>query len=91
LPALQNIALCGDAAGMTKPWSGGGILWAFMAADILVRSFPDFQKYRQEVRAFFGPSLFRAKFLMPFVYFAGFHLPFLLPAKMALDNDLLRN
>jgi flavin-dependent dehydrogenase len=49
-----NITLCGDAAGLTKPWSGGGVIWGMTAAKILADSFPDFGVYGQEIEKKFG-------------------------------------
>lgn len=89
LPNLKNITLCGDAAGMTKPWSGGGIIWAMIAADILVKYFPDFQKYKQETEWVFRWPLLKAKLAVPLVYFVGNYLPWFLPSRISIDNDVL--
>ena len=85
-----NITLCGDAAGLAKPWSGGGIIWGLTAADILIKHFPDFERYYKEVRHFFGPKIFFGKLSSPLVHFLGDNLPFLLPSKITYDNDFLR-
>jgi len=84
-----NITLCGDAAGLAKPWSGGGIIWGLTAADILIKNFPDFKRYYKEVRHFFGPKIFFGKLSSPLVHFLGGNLPFLLPSKITYDNDFL--
>ncbi len=90
LPRQQNITLCGDAAGLTKPWSGGGVIWGLTAAEILLKNFPDFQKYRQETQALFKTRFLKAKLTLPFVYSLGFHFPYFLPSKISIDNDLLQ-
>jgi digeranylgeranylglycerophospholipid reductase len=35
---FERTLLVGDAAGMSKPWSGGGIIYGFMAAKIAART-----------------------------------------------------
>ncbi|MDO8663612.1 MAG: NAD(P)-binding protein, partial [Candidatus Wildermuthbacteria bacterium] len=40
IPRNDEITLIGDAAGLTKPWSGGGVIWGLTAADILLKNFP---------------------------------------------------
>ena len=89
LSHLKNVTLAGDAAGMTKPWSGGGIIWGMTGADILVKHFPDFQKYKQETERVFRWPLLKAKLAIPLVYFLGNYLPFLLPSRVSMDNDIL--
>ncbi len=49
----EKIFLCGDAAGLCKPWSGGGIIWSFEAAEILIEQFPDLRKASLEVKKIF--------------------------------------
>jgi len=39
LPKNNKFTLCGDASGLTKPWSGGGVLWGLKQADILLKIF----------------------------------------------------
>jgi len=50
----NKVFLCGDAAGLTKPWSGGGIVWGLTAADFLINNFPNIRKYNRQMRRFFG-------------------------------------
>jgi len=83
----ENIALCGDAMGLTKPWSGGGIIWGLHAADILVNSFPDFKEYERKTRAFFQFKMFKGVAANKLVNFVGFNFPFLMPSKINYDND----
>ena len=89
LPRGRNITLCGDAAGLTKPWSGGGIIWGLTAADILIKNFPNFEKYHKKIGRFFGPKIFFGKLSNSLVYFLGKNFPFLLPARTTYDNDFL--
>lgn len=90
LPKSGDITLCGDAAGLTKPWSGGGIIWGLLAADILLKHFPDFQKYAKEIKSVFSKKIFKAKMAIPVVYFLGYNLPWLLPSDMGMDNDFFK-
>jgi len=83
----KRVALCGDAMGLTKPWSGGGIIWGFYAADMLVNNFPDFEKYEKEARRFFERKILKGMVADKLVNLAGFYLPFLLPKKINYDND----
>lgn len=87
IPKEKNITLCGDATGITKPWSGGGIIWGLKMADILVKTFPDFLKYQQKVKKFFLFEFYLSKVLKKFVYFLGFNFPFLLPKEKEIDGD----
>jgi flavin-dependent dehydrogenase len=89
IPKNQKITLCGDAAGLTKPWSGGGVIWGLMAAEILLKNFPDFLKYQKEIKRFFTPQIIFSKIAKKFVYFLGFNLPWLLPKEFKIDGDFL--
>jgi len=51
---VVNITLCGDAAGLAKPWSGGGVIWGMTAADLLVENFWNFGKYEKSVKRKFN-------------------------------------
>jgi len=84
-----SITLCGDAAGITKPWSGGGVIWGSTAADILLKSFPDFLRYRKAVRGFFVPRVIFSKTAIKLVNFFGFKIPLLLPKKTRMESDFL--
>ncbi len=88
LPDSENITLCGDSAGLTKPTTGGGVIWALTAADILVNSFPDFKKYKKQVKKFFNPKIFKGKTEVFLGYFLGNHFPFVLPREISIDSDL---
>ncbi len=49
-----NVALIGDAAGMVKPYTGGGLYYLLRAAEKLSETFPNFQKYRDLYMKEFG-------------------------------------
>ncbi len=53
----KNIVLCGDAAGLTKPWSGGGIIWGMTAANKLVENLDNLERYNKFVKNFFGRKI----------------------------------
>ncbi len=44
----ENVALIGDAAGMVKPYTGGGIYYSLIAAEILGDNFPNLKKFKTE-------------------------------------------
>ncbi len=83
-----RVALCGDAAGLTKPWSGGGIIWGLTAAEILVKTFPNFKKYEKQIRKKFGPVIFVSRLAVLAAGLAGKHLPLLLKDRK-IDSDWL--
>lgn len=89
IPSNPSITLCGDAVGLTKPWSGGGVVWSLIAAEILVKTFPDFLKYKKEMKRFFMPKIILSKTAVKLVYFLGFKTPWLLPSKILMESDFL--
>ena len=89
IPVHPSITLCGDAAGLTKPWSGGGVVWDLIAADILLKNFPDFLRYQKEIKKFFLPKIIFSKILTSIVYFLGFKMPWLLPRNIKIESDFL--
>lgn len=89
VPNHPKITLCGDAAGLTKPWSGGGLIWGFTAAEILLKYFPDFGQYRLEVKKYFAPKIIKGRIAVSLVNFLGSNFSYLLPSKITYDNDLL--
>ncbi len=89
IPNHSSITLSGDAAGLTKPWSGGGVIWGLLGADILLKTFPDFKKYRKAVKTFFIPKIILSKAGIKLVYFIGFKLPWLMPKKVRIESDFL--
>jgi len=84
-----KITLCGEAAGLTKPWSGGGVIWSLMAAEILLKNFPDFLKYKKELKKFFLPNIIFSKIAKKMVYFLGFKFPWILPKNHQIEGDFL--
>lgn len=85
----SSITLCGDAAGLTKPWSGGGVIWGLTAANLLLKNFPDFLKYEKELKKYFLPKIFFSKIAVKMVYFLGFNIPWLIPKKTTIESDFL--
>lgn len=86
-PKEKNITLCGDAMGLTKPWSGGGIIWGLHAADILIKTFPDFKKYKKETVSFFKFKILKGQISNYLVQTIGKRFPYVLPKEMIYDND----
>jgi len=89
IPVHPSITLCGDAAGLTKPWSGGGVVWDLIAADILLKNFPDFLRYQKEIKKFFLPKIIFSKIITKITYFLGFKMPRLLPRNIKIESDFL--
>jgi len=89
IPRHPKITLCGDACGLTKPWSGGGVIWNLKQADILLKNFPNFVKYKQEAESFFNFRIATGKLAKIVAYAIGFHFGFLIPSKVNLDGDFL--
>jgi flavin-dependent dehydrogenase len=86
-PKEKDVTLCGDAMGLTKPWSGGGIIWGLHAADILIKTFPDFNKYRKETTKFFKFKILKGQISNYLVQTVGKRFPGFLPKEMEYDND----
>ena len=89
IPKNPSITLCGDAVGLTKPWSGGGVIWGLTAAEILLKNFPNFLKYQKEMKKFFLPKIILSKIITKMVYFLGFKTPWFLPSKVKIEGDFL--
>lgn len=89
IPSHKFATLCGDAAGLTKPWSGGGVIWGLLAADILLKNFPDFLKYEKEMKKFFLPKIFISKTLTRIGNFLGNNMPWALPESRKIESDFL--
>jgi len=87
IPKNEKITLCGDATGLTKPWSGGGVIWGLMSANLLLKNFPDFLKYQKEMRKFFFLNFSFSRLAKKLVYFLGFNFPTLLPKSSKIDGD----
>lgn len=89
VPFHPSITLCGDASGLTKPWSGGGVIWGLIAAQALLKNFPDFVRYRKELKRFFLPRIFFSKIATKAAYLLGFKAPWLLPKNFNIEGDFL--
>jgi len=87
IPKSKDVTLCGDAMGLCKPWSGGGVIWGLTAAEILIRNFPNFEKYHREVKRFFGFRILKGRLINNLVYFLGNNIPLTLPSRLTRDND----
>lgn len=83
------IALCGDSAGLTKPWSGGGVIWGLKSSDMLLKDFPDLIKYNKEAKRFFKPKISLSKKAVSLVYFLGFNAPWFIPKNNKIESDYL--
>ncbi len=90
IPKNNKIALCGDAAGLVKPWSGGGVIWGLTAADILLKNFPDFIRYQKVAKSEFYVKFIFSKLMTSLVYFLGFKIPWIMPANFEIDGDFLK-
>ena len=89
IPKNNSITLCGDAAGLTKPWSGGGVVWGLIAAEMLLKSFPDLVKYQHMAQSFFSPRIVFSRAAVKTAYFLGFKVPWLLPKRLKIESDFL--
>lgn len=83
----DRVALTGDAVGLTKPWSYGGIIWGLIADNILVNTFPKFSKYEEETKEYFEPKIFYSKLALFTGKFLGNKLSFLTPDEIWFDGD----
>jgi flavin-dependent dehydrogenase len=86
-PKEKNITLCGDASGLTKPWSGGGVIWGLTQADILLKTFPDFEEYKKQAVKRFRWLVLKGQISKKMVYFMGNYFPYLIPSELTYDND----
>jgi digeranylgeranylglycerophospholipid reductase len=89
IPKTERITLCGDATGLTKPWSGGGVIWGLIAADLLLKNFPDFLEYKKAVENFFSSKIIFSKTMTYLIYFLGFKIPWFLPKESKIEGDFL--
>jgi len=89
IPKNEKTTLCGDASGLTKPWSGGGVIWNLTQADMLLKNFPDFLQYRKDAARFFNLRIAVGKTAKFCAYAAGFHFPWIIPQNINLDGDYL--
>jgi flavin-dependent dehydrogenase len=89
IPKNEKITLCGDSTGLTKPWSGGGVIWGLMSANLFLKNFPDFLKYQKEMKRIFSLNFTFSKLAKKLVYFFGFNFPHFLPKNFKIDGDFL--
>jgi len=82
-----RVALTGDAVGLTKPWSYGGIIWGLIADKIMIDNFPNFSEYEEEVREYFEPKLFYSKIALLAGKFLGNKMSFITPDEIWFDGD----
>jgi digeranylgeranylglycerophospholipid reductase len=82
-----RVALSGDAIGLTKPWSYGGIIWGLMADNMLIKTFPRFSVYEEKVHKYFEPKIFYSKIAMFAAKFFGGKISFLTPKEVWFDGD----
>ncbi len=85
-----RIALCGDAIGLTKPTSNGGIIWGLTACNIFLKNFPDFKKYNSELKKFFEPKFTFSRWGNKIVRYLSNKSPRLLPKEASFDSDWLQ-
>lgn len=88
LPTSQEITILGDAAGMTKPTTGGGVIWGLKATDILVNNFSDFSKYKKEIEKFFRFKELKGNLMVYLARTFGQNFSFFLPKSLTIDADL---
>lgn len=85
----DKVAICGEAAGLTKKWSGGGVIWGLTAANLLLENFPNLRRYRSEVKSFFKNKIILSDLITGVVYNIGFNAPWLLPKNTKIESDYL--
>jgi flavin-dependent dehydrogenase len=84
-----SVALCGDALGLTKPTSSGGIIWSMIACDMMAKSFPNLGKYGSDVEKFFGPKFLFLRAQDKIVRFLGSRFASMLPKETYFDSDAM--
>lgn len=81
----NKVVLCGDAMGLTKPWSGGGVIWGFSAVDLLVNNFPNFKKYEKDISRLFQWRIKLGRMARKMISTAW--ISRVLPHKITFDGD----
>jgi flavin-dependent dehydrogenase len=84
----KNVFLLGDSAGLTKPTTGGGVIWGMKAVDILIDNFSDFDVAEKKIKRFFKIKILKGKLAVRLGYFVGDYFGWLLPKKVKIDADL---
>ena len=82
-----RIALCGDAIGLTKPWSGGGILWGLKADNVLLKTFPNFGRYEYDLKKQFTAKRISSNIAQKLGKYIGNKIPRLAPKEVSFDAD----
>ena len=85
----SEITLCGEAYGLTKPWSGGGVIWGLKSCELLLECFPDFLTHQKKMKKFFTLEFILSKISVKMVYFFGFNFPWILPKTVKIKGDFL--
>lgn len=85
IPNSRTITICGDAAGTTKPWSGGGVIWGLKSAELLAEAFPDFNLYHKNLKRFFSLRMKTYNTITKAVYF----MPWIIPKEVKIEPDFL--
>ena len=84
-----RVALCGDVIGLTKPTSRGGVIWGLTACNMLLKNFPNFIKYNNDIKRFFEPKMFYSKTALFAGKFLGKRASFLTPKEIWFDGDMM--
>ena len=88
IPNNNFITLCGDSTGITKPWSGGGVIWGIKSANMLLDSSLDFNLYHQKIKKF-KKKIFLYKLLTKAVYYTGSNAPWIIPKNTKIEPDFI--
>ncbi len=91
IPSNPCVTLCGESVGLTKPWSGGGVIWGLKSCELLLKHFPDFFAYQKAMKRCFVPEIIFSKFITKLIYFLGFNLPWILPSNAKIEGDFMIN
>ena len=89
MPSNPSVTLCGESAGLTKSWSGGGVIWGLKSCELLLKHFPDFPAHQKAMKRFFVPEIIFSKFITKLIYFLGFNLPWVLPSEVNIEGDFM--
>jgi digeranylgeranylglycerophospholipid reductase len=89
VPKNDKITLCGDSMGLTKPWSGGGVVWGLISADMLLKDFSNIKRYNRKVKRFFSFKILLTKIITKIVFFFGFNFPWIFPKKVKMESDFI--
>ena len=91
MPNNSGITLCGESAGLTKPWSGGGVIWGLKSCELLLKYFPNFLLHQKAVRKFFFSKVLFGEKITKSVYFLGFNIPWIMPSETKIEGDNIFN